>query len=193
MRIIKASILIVTMVLSINCFSQQLEFLGLPIHSAISDFSKELGSHRFKEYMYKGSNNWEGGDFWKQKNCYVRLFAKDDIHVDIIEIRIPYYNFESSDEYINAISELVSDLSHKYGQCTCDTLDTEKETDIFFHPVDHKDDLYYLFTWTKSNGELKVLVNNDYIYTILMQYKSIEYINWRKESARFKGQGNSDL
>ena len=72
-------------------------------------------------------------------------------------------------------------------------LDTEKEKDIFFHPVHHKNDLYFLFTWSKSNGELKVLVNNDYLYAILIQYKSIEYINWNKESIRFKGQGSSDL
>lgn len=194
MRIIKVSILLLSMVLSMTCFSQQLEFMGLPIHSSISEYTKVLSSHRFKDEYAAGNLAhlyWKGGDFWKQRNCYVHLFARDDIHVDIVEVTMP--PMETTDEYINSIVELIDDLSSKYGQYTCDTLDIEKEKDIFFHPVHHKDDLYFLFTWSKSNGELKVLVNNDYLYAILIQYKSIEYINWNKEAIRFKGQGSSDL
>ena len=95
--------------------------------------------------------------------------------MDIVEVTMP--PMETPNEYINSIVELIDDLSSKYGHYTCDTLDIEKEKDIFFHPIHHKDDLYFLFTWSKSNGELKVLVNNDYLYAILIQYKSIEYIN----------------
>ncbi len=194
MRIIKVSILLVTMVLSINCFSQQLEFMGLPLRSTVSDYTKVLSSHKFKDEYTAGNlahQFWKGGDFWKQKNCNVYLFAQDDIHVDIVEVTIPPK--EAPEEYINSIVELITDLSNKYGQYTYDTLDLEKETDVFFHPVHREDDLFYLFTWLKSNGTLKVVVNNDHIYAIKIQYKSIEYINRQKEAARFRGQGISDL
>jgi len=195
-RIIKVSVLLLSMVLSMTCFSQQLEFMGLPIHSSISEYTKVLSSHRFKDEHTAGSLShqyWEGGDFWKQKNCSVRLFAKDDIHVDIIELLIPYSNFKNAGEYIDSIDELLSDLSTKYGEFTLDTLDIEKETDIFFYPTDHQNDVYCIYTWSLSNGELKVMINLDYVYTISMQYKSIEYINWRRESLKFKGQGSLDL
>ena len=124
MRIIKASILLVTMVLSINCFSQQLEFMGLPIRSTVSDYTKVLSSHKFKDEYTAGNlahQFWEGGDFWKQKNCNVHLFARDNIHVDIVEVTMP--PMETPNEYINSIVELIDDLSSKYGQYTCDTLD----------------------------------------------------------------------
>lgn len=194
MRIIKASILLLLMTLYINSFSQQLEFMGVPLRSTISDYTKVLSSHRFKDKYTAGSLAhlyWEGGDFWKQKNCYVRLYAQDDIHVDIIEVTIP--PMEPPNEYIKSINELITDLSNRYGQYTCDTFDMKKETDVFFRPVHREEDLYYLFTWSKFNGELKLLVNNDYLYAIKLQYKSLEYINKVKESSRFKGQGKSDL
>lgn len=168
--------------------------MGLPLRSTVSDYTKVLSSHRFKDEYTAGNlahQFWEGGDFWKQKNCNVYLFAQDDIHVDIVEVTIPPK--EAPEEYINSIVELITDLSDKYGQYTYDTLDLEKETDVFFHPVHREDDLFYLFTWFKSNGTLKVVVNNDHIYAIKIQYKSIEYINRQKEAARFRGQGISDL
>jgi len=189
-RVIKRELLLLSILFAINGYSQQLEFMGLPINSSKTEFSKVLTAHRFKENPWY----WEGGDFWKQRNCFVELYTDDKIHVDIIGIRIPYYNFKTIDEYSNTIVELLSDLSNKYGQYVYDTLNTEKEIDVFFHPSgDHQEDLYYLYKWSKPNGELKVLVNTEYIYTILIQYKTIEYINRRKEAARFRGQGNSDL
>lgn len=170
--------------------------MGLPIHSSISEYTKVLSSHRFKDKYTNGDlahKYWEGGDFWKQRNCYVHLFAKDDTHVDIIEITIPTDNCKSPNEYINIVNELLTDMSSKYGSCVCDTLDIEKESDIFFHPVWHREDLYYLYTWNKPNGDLKILINTESIYAIFVQYKSIQYINWNKEASRFKGQGSSDL
>lgn len=193
--IIKAFLFLMFMPVTIKGYSQQLEFMGLPIHSSIKEFSKELTSHRFKDIYPNGNlahQFWEGGDFWKQKNCYVHLFARDDIHVDIIEVTIP--PMETLEGNSNSINELITDLSNKYGQYVIDTLDTKKEKDIFFHPPHLKEeDLFYVLTWSRDNGELKVGVCSNRIYVILIQYKSIEYINWNNESSRFKGKGSSDL
>lgn len=188
-RVIKRELLLLSILFAINGYSQQLVFMGLPINSSKTEFSKVLTAHRFKENPWY----WEGGDFWKQRNCFVELYTDDKTHVDKIGVRIPYYNFNTIDEYSNTIVELLSDLSNKYGQYVCDTLDIEKDYDAFLHPTDHKDDLYYVFSWNCSNGDLKVMVNANRIYAILIQYQSIEYINRRKEAARFKGQGSSDL
>lgn len=194
-KYIKLITILLTLHFSINCYSQQLEFMGLPLHSTISDYTKVLSSHRFKDEHTAGDlahQYWRYGDFWKQKNCDVRLFAKDDIYVDIIEIRIPYSNFDSYDEYANVAIELLNDLRKKYGEPQIDTLNPEG-SDIFFNHYDNRNDICYIVKWTLHNGELKLMINNDRVYTLLLQYKSIEYINWTKEASRFKGQGESDL
>ena len=196
MKIIRISLFLLFIALTINGMSQQLEFMGLPLHSTISDYSKVLSSHKFKDEYTWGSlahQYWEGGDFWKQRNCKVRLFAKNDVLVDIIEIKIPYNNFNSYKDYAQVANELISDLSTKYGIPKIDTLKIEKEVDIIFSSADLKNDLCLIYKWTLSNGELRIMVNRNRAYTILIQYKSIEYINCTKDAVRFKGQGTSDL
>ncbi len=192
-RIAKVGILLFFLFLSNNVFSQQLEFMGLPLHSSISEYSKALSLHRFKDEYPGTHTSWSGGDFWKQKNCFVWLFAGDDINVDIVRIGIPYTNFVSYDDYSNVTMELISDLSNKYGKPQLDTLNIEKEKDYYFAIGDHQNDECFIVKWTLPNGELRIMINNDRVYTILMQYKSIEYIKKQKEAARFKGQGASDL
>ena len=193
MRIIKASILLVTIVLSINCFSQQLEFMGIPIRSTISDYSTVLTAHRFKaRYTSDKRRIWDGGDFWKRRNCFVELYANDGTNVDHIEIRIPTTNI-TYEEYAHIADELLSDLSNKYGIPQIDTLQIATERDVFFTSSDLQNNLCFIVKWSLSNGELKILLNNDRVYAILMKYVSIEYINRIKEASRFKGQGSSDL
>lgn len=193
--IIKVLLLLLFMPFTIKGYSQQLEFMGLPIHSSITEFSKELTSHRFKDRYPNGDlahQFWEGGDFWKQNNCYVHLFARDDIHVDLIEVTIPPK--ETPEDYSNSINELITDISNKYGQFVIDTLGTKKEQDIFFRPPHlKKEDIFYVLKWSLNNGELKVGVCPNRLFAILIQYKSIEYIHWNNEASRFKGKGSSDL
>ena len=192
-KIIKASILLVSMVLSINGFSQQLEFMGIPIRSTISDYSTVLTAHKFKvRYTSDKTRIWDGGDFWKQKNCFVELYAYDNTNVDHIEIRIPTTNIPY-EEYARIVNELLSDLSNKYGTPQIDTLHLATERDFFFTSSDLQNNLCFIVKWSLSNGELKILLNNDRVYVILMKYVSIEYINRIKEASRFKGQGSSDL
>lgn len=190
------TIFLLFILLSINGMAQQLEFMGLPLHSTISDYTKVLSSHKFKDEYTWGSlahQYWDGGDFWKQRNCKVRLFAKNDVLVDIIEIKIPYKNFNSYNEYAQVANELISDLSTKYGIPKIDTLKIEKEVDIIFSSSDLRNDLCFIYKWTLSNGELRIMINRNRVYNLLIQYKSIEYINRSKEAVRFKGQGTSDL
>ncbi|MBQ6725067.1 MAG: hypothetical protein IJQ89_00660 [Bacteroidales bacterium] len=174
---------------AVNVYSQQLEFMGYPIHSTITEFSKELTSHRFRDKYTNGNlahQYWEGGDFWKRKNCTVSLFtARDEIHVDLIEVTIPHV--KTIEDYNNSIEELITDLSNKYGQYTVDTVE---ELEIFFYPSNFG---CHLLTWSLANGELKVEVCPNCICDIKMRYESIERINWLKEAARFKGKGSSDL
>ena len=194
---IKQKLLLLFILYAFSGYSQQLEFMGYPIHSPIRDFSNVLTAHGFKDRYTSGDlahQCWDGGDFWKQKNCNVRLFAQDNVHVDLIEVTISPTNFKTPDEYTNTVAELVSDLSNKYGQCAFETLDVEQEKDIFFHPPHLKEeDVFYVMTWSCNNGELKVGVCSNRVYAVLIKYKSVEYINRNKEAVRFKGQGASDL
>lgn len=179
--------------------AQTLEFMGIPIHSHISDYQKVLSEHRFKDKYPHGElshSYWENGDFWKQKNCFVRLFSMDKSYVDIIKVTIPYSNFKSTSNYVDVLSSLISDLKEKYGITEGIQIDMEelkKSGDMFFYDWDHNGDTFYRFKWKLKNGELILQCNAKRAWGIKLQYTTTEFALKRKEANIFKGGGTSDL
>lgn len=179
--------------------AQTLEFMGIPIHSNISEYQKVLSEHRFTDkYPYGELSHryWEHGDFWKQKNCYVRLFSMDNSYVDIIEVTIPYSNFKSTSNYVDVLTSLISDLKEKYGMTKGIQIDMEelkKSGDMFFYDWDHNGDTFYWFKWKLKNGELILQCNANRTWGIKLQYTTTEIAFKKKEANKFRGGGTSDL
>ncbi len=193
MSIKKIIVLLFIVLFSSECIAQNLNFLGLPMQSTISEFSQALTSHRFHyDNTYKF---WRYGDFWKIKNCDVHLFAMDNIHVELIDVDFyPTSNQNSWEDYTKAVKDLISDLSDKYG--TPHSIDTLREDDVHYCSVSTtfaKNDLFYILEWNIHEDKLLLVFNNSRGYIIQMRYISKERIRRINESLKFKGKGTADL
>ena len=167
----------ITILLALFCalisYAQQIEFMGLPLHSHINDYCKVLKEHRFSA-TYE-SSFWENGDFWKQRNCYVHTFKSKDDYVNLVEVTIPFKNFKSIDDYRQTITDLLNDFYYKYGNCSTSIYEMEKHNHTdFFYAHDHGGNKFYVYTWNLSNGTIEVLYNADRQWSILIQYTTIE-------------------
>lgn len=193
MSIKKFIVLLFIVLFSSECIAQNLKFLGLPMQSTISEFSQALTSHRF--HYDNTFKFWRYGDFWKIKNCDVNLFAKDNIHVELIDVDFyPTSNQNSWEDYTKAVKDLISDLSDKYG--TPHSIDTLREDDVHYCSVSTtfaKNDLFYILEWNIHEDKLLLVFNNSRGYKIQMRYISKERIRRINESLKFKGKGTADL
>lgn len=184
--------LIIALMCSFISSAQQIEFMGLPLHSKITDYCRVLKEHRFTA-TYK-NNNWKDGHFWKQRNCDVAIYESDDNYVGLVNVTIPYNNFNDINDYRQTIGDLLNDFWNKYGNSSPEKYDMESNRyDAFFYAHDHGGDQFYIYTWNLTTGTIQVLYNADRQWSILIQYTTRERINRIKEAQRFRGGGASDL
>lgn len=199
MKIIKIITLLLVVLLSDECSAQQLEFLGLPMQSTISEFSQALIDHKFQDQYTSGNlahQFWRYGDFWKIRKCdEVNLFAHDKIHVDLIDVNFyPTANKNSNEDYAKAITELIDDLSDKYGKPkSVDTLRKDKEYYCLIHTAHAENDIFYVMEWNIYEDKLLLVFNNSRGYIVQMRYISKERIRRINESLKFRGKGAADL
>ena len=199
MKIIKIITLLFVVLLSNECNAQQLEFLGLPMQSTISEFSQALIDHKFHDEYTSGDlahKFWRYGDFWKIRKCdEVHLFAQNNIHVELIEVNFyPTANQNSWEDYAKAVNELISDLSDKYGKPnSIDTLRKDKVHYCYVSTAHAENELFYILEWNINEDKLLLIVNNSRGYIVQMRYISKERIRRINESLKFKGKGAADL
>lgn len=180
-------------------FAQSLEFMGVPLNSNITEYIRVLTEHGFADKYQNGDlahKYWESGCFWTQKGCYVDLYYNENKNVERVRVLIPYKNFDNADSYSKSISDLISDLTSKYGNGQFSNFNMEdiKSGDYFvLYDWDHNGDKFSCVKWNLSNGELVAMYNNNRVWTIKLLYTSIERINKIKKAREFKGKGKSDL
>lgn len=184
---------------TITSYAQQLEFMGLPLHSNLSKYVDVLSKHGFKDKYTNGELAhlyWESGHFWTQRGCYVDLHCDNDKNVELITVLMPYSNFQDAEIYGRNVSQLITDIAEKYGSPNICSFNMEdlKSTDYWsLYDHDHNGNKFTMAKWSRGNGELVVVYNNDRIWTIKLLYTTIERINKIKKAKTFKGQGKSDL
>ena len=135
-------------------------------------------------------------DFWKIRKCdEVNLFAHDKIHVDLIDVNFyPTANKNSNEDYSKAITELIDDLSDKYGKPkSVDTLRKDKEYYCLIHTAHAENDIFYVMEWNIYEDKLLLVFNNSRGYIVQMRYISKERIRRINESLKFRGKGAADL
>ena len=188
------SFFLVLFLSNVSGHAQQLKFLGIPLCSDLSQYSEVLKAKRFKDIYANGDlahRVWENGDFWRISRCYLHLFtsAQDDVgmkdKVTSLTINLPFPWFDIDlDTYKSMLSELVKDYTEVYGT----DFVTEKRKNI----ETGKDDLV-AHIWTVSDGQIEMVVNWNAVWCVEITYTSLYVLNKRREAAKFRGAGKSDL
>ena len=166
--------------------AQEMRFLGIPFGTESRVFNQELINKGFKwitatsswsEKTYKAELE---GDFWKVRNCKIRLYSYscDDVKnsCPISEaLVILHVDGLQAEDFANLYKELISDFETKYGNFSETKELASGQTTI----------------WHLKNGDIVV----DRVLCIGFRIKYVSSIRLKQieEENRFKGNGSSDL